>query len=134
MEHIEGNCKEKRRASSTPNPANNSPRLPPTPKSNKHISRIESNLSVLENNQTILTELLRSNQQEKNEAGLIKDRKDRLRRIKSFDGNIKGDCITWVDQNQSVAGELVPTITKSHDEYSRRKSVQCTVWPRNGKR
>ena len=38
--HIEGNCKEKKRASSTPNPANNSPRLPPTPRSNRHVSRI----------------------------------------------------------------------------------------------
>ena len=104
--HIEGNCKEKRRASSTPNPTNSSPRIPPTPRSNRHVSRVDSNLSVLENNQTILTELLRSNQQDKNEASLLKERKNRLRWIKGFDGNIKGDCITWVDQNQSVAREL----------------------------
>ena len=61
---------------------------------------------MLEHNQTILTELLVKNQQKENEAGLVKDRKDRLRRIKCFDGNNKGDCITWVDQNQSVAEEL----------------------------
>ena len=61
---------------------------------------------MLEHNQTILTELLVKNQQKENEAGLIKDRKDRLRRIKCFDGNNKGDCITWVNQTQSVAEEL----------------------------
>ena len=27
-------------------------------------------------------------------------------RIKSFDGNNKSDCITWVDQTESVAKEL----------------------------
>ena len=104
--HIESNCKDKRRASSTPNPASNSPRLPPIPRSNRHVSNTNANLSMLEHNQTILTELLVKNQQKENEAGLIKDRKDRLRRIKSFDGNNKGDCITWVDQNQSVTEEL----------------------------
>ena len=56
--HIESNCKDKRRASSTPNPASNSPRLPPTPRSNSHVSNNNANLSMLEHNQTILTELL----------------------------------------------------------------------------
>ena len=104
--HIESNCKDKRRASSTPNPPSNSPRLPPTPRSNRHASNTNANLSMLEHNQTILTELLVKNQQKENETGLIKDRKDRLRRIKCFDGNNKSDCITWVDQTESVAKEL----------------------------
>ena len=106
IELIKEAVRDKRRASSTPNPASNSPRLPPTPRSNRHVSNNNANLSMLEHNQTILTELLVKNQQKENEAGLIKDRKDRLRRIKCFDGNNKSDCITWVDQTESVAKEL----------------------------
>ena len=104
--HIENNCKDKRRASSTPNPTNNNPTLPPTPRSNRHISNNDTNLSILEQNQTILTQLLQKNQQKENDAGQAKERKNRLKRIKSFDGNNKGDCITWVDQTESVAKEL----------------------------
>ena len=57
-------------------------------------------------NQTILTQLLLKSQQKEDDEGQTKDRKQRLRRIKSFDGNNKSDCITWVDQTESVAKEL----------------------------
>ena len=47
--HIENNCKDKKRASSTPNHTNN-PTLPQTPRSNKQVSNIDTNLSILEQN------------------------------------------------------------------------------------
>ena len=103
--HIENNCKDKRRASSTPNHTNN-PTMPPTPRSNRQVSNTDSNYSILEQNQTILTQLLLKNQQKEDDEGQTKDRKQRLKRIKSFDGNNKSDCITWVDQTESVAKEL----------------------------
>ena len=55
--HIENNCKDKRRASSTPNHTNN-PTMPPTPRSNRQVSNTDTNYSILEQNQTILTQLL----------------------------------------------------------------------------
>ena len=103
--HIENNCKDKRRASSTPNHTNN-PTLPPTPRSNRQVSNVDTNLSILEQNQTILTQLLLKNQQKEDDEGQTRDRKQRLKSIKSFDGNNKSDCITWVDQTESVAKEL----------------------------
>ena len=103
--HIENNCKDKKRASSTPNPTNN-PTMPPTPRTNKQVSNTDANLSILEQNQTILTQLLLKNQQKEDDEGQTKDRKQRLKRIKSFDGNSKSDCVTWVDQTESVAKEL----------------------------
>ena len=103
--HIENNCKDKKRASSTPNHTNN-PTMPPTPRSNRQVSNTDTNYSILEQNQTILTQLLLKNQQKEDDEGQTKDRKQRLRRIKSFDGNNKSDCITWVDQTESVAKEL----------------------------
>ena len=103
--HIENNCKDKKRASSTPNPTNN-PTMPPTPRTNKQVSNTDANLSILEQNQTILTQLLLKNQQKEDDEGQTKDRKQRLKRIKSFDGNNKSDCVTWVDQTESVAKEL----------------------------
>ena len=57
----------------------------PAAKENRQVSNTDANLSMLEHNQTILTELLVKNQQKENKVGLIKDRKDRLRRIKCFD-------------------------------------------------
>ena len=92
--HVENNCKDKRRASSTPNHTNNNPTLPPTPRSNKQVSNNDANLSILEQNQTILTQLLVKNQQKENDAVQAKERKERLRRIKSFDGTNKSNCIT----------------------------------------
>ena len=103
--HIENNCKDKRRASSTPNHTNN-PTMPPTPRSNRQVSNTDTNYSILEQNQTILTQLLLKSQQKDDDEGQTKDKKQRLRRIKSFDGNNKNDCITWVDQTESVAKEL----------------------------
>ena len=103
--HIENNCKDKKRASSTPNHTNN-PTMPPTPRSNRQVSNTDTNISILEQNQTILTQLLLKNQQKEDDEGQTKDRKHRLKRIKSFDGNNKSDCITWVDQTESVAKEL----------------------------
>ena len=103
--HIENNCKDKRRASSTPNHTNN-PTMPPTPRSNRQVSNTDTNYSILEQNQTILTQLLLKSQQKDDDESQTKDKKQRLRRIKSFDGNNKNDCITWVDQTESVAKEL----------------------------
>ena len=103
--HIESNCKDKRRASSTPNHTNN-PTMPPTPRSNRQVSNTDTNYSILEQNQTILTQLLLKSQQKDDDESQTKDKKQRLRRIKSFDGNNKNDCITWVDQTESVAKEL----------------------------
>ena len=103
--HVENNCKDKKRASSTPNHTDN-PTLPPTPRSNRQVSNVDTNLSILEQNQIILTQLLVKNQQKESDEGQAKDRKQRLRRIKSFDGNNKGNCITWVDQTELVAKEL----------------------------
>ena len=80
--------------------------MPPTPRSNRQVSNTDTNISILEQNQTILTQLLLKNQQKEDDEGQTNDRKQRLKRIKSFDGNIKSDCITWVDQTESVAKEL----------------------------
>ena len=103
--HIETNCKDKKRASSTPNHTNN-PTMPPTPRSNRQVINTDTNYSILEQNQTILTQLLLKSQQKDDDESQTKDKKQRLRRIKSFDGNNKNDCITWVDQTESVAKEL----------------------------
>ena len=104
--HIENNCKDKRRASCTPKHTNSNPTLPPTARSNRQVSNNDTNLSILEHNQTILTQLLVKNQQKESDAGQAKERKERIRRIRSFDGNNKGNCITWVDHTESVAKEL----------------------------
>ena len=80
--------------------------MPPTPRSNRQVSNNDTNLSILEQNQTILTQLLVKNQQKESDAGQAKERRERLRRKKSFDGNNKGNCITWVDQTELVAEEL----------------------------
>ena len=62
----------------------NNPTMPPTPRSNRQVSNTDTNYSILEQNQTILTQLLLKNQQKENDEGQTKEKKQRLKRIKKL--------------------------------------------------
>ena len=95
--HSTRNCHSKARATSTP-------RYPTEQTKNDEASTHNTtNTSVDQSN---LADMMRSQMEHKQIATRLKYKKNRLRKIKEFDGIKKELCVTWIEHNRTAAKEV----------------------------